>query len=226
MIKEYSGYLLDQIIFKVNKYSLKYPIGILVLGATGSGKSTTINAIFKDKITKVGDSCNPETKMISSYKLNDYIYFWDSPGLGDDPEKDNNYLGKIKDLLHVVNNGYSVIDLCLVIIEPKRDLGSTVMLGEELLKANISSQRILFAINQADFALKGRHWKNQTNSPDEELRNRLERLALSVQRRLKKDLGIEIIRPICFSAYYNWNITTLYKSIINHIPKENRKIIS
>ena len=49
--------------------------------------------------------------------------------------------------------------MVLVIIEgSNRDMGTTYQLLNEVVIPNIQSDRILVAINQADFAMKGRHW--------------------------------------------------------------------
>ena len=57
------------------------PLDVLVVGGTGAGKSSTINAMFEREVAKVGRSYEPETMKIESTELNDCIRFWDSPGL-------------------------------------------------------------------------------------------------------------------------------------------------
>lgn len=42
-------------------------INILVTGATGCGKSSTINALFNGNIAKVGQGVDPETMDIQKY---------------------------------------------------------------------------------------------------------------------------------------------------------------
>lgn len=56
-------------------------INLMVTGATGVGKSSTINALFGEEVAKVGTSVNPETMGIDKYKL-DNLVIWDTPGLG------------------------------------------------------------------------------------------------------------------------------------------------
>lgn len=51
------------------------PLDVLVIGGTGAGKSSTLNAMFEREISKVGRGCDPETMEISSYKLNENLDF-------------------------------------------------------------------------------------------------------------------------------------------------------
>ena len=62
-------------------------VNILVTGATGVGKSSTINALFNTEIAKVGMGVDPETSLIECYEL-DNLTIWGTPGLGDNVEKD------------------------------------------------------------------------------------------------------------------------------------------
>ena len=53
-------------------------INLLITGATGSGKSSTINALFDTEIAKVGVGVEPETMDIKKFEL-DNLILWDSP---------------------------------------------------------------------------------------------------------------------------------------------------
>lgn len=56
-------------------------INIMITGATGCGKSSTINALFDTEVAKVGVGVDPETMEIEKYEL-DNLILWDTPGLG------------------------------------------------------------------------------------------------------------------------------------------------
>lgn len=227
MILDYRNYKIDEIKARLSNTSQKSAVNVLVVGATGVGKSTTLNAVFKKNLARVGIGCNPETMSLSKYCLNDYIYLWDSPGLGDSPEADRQHSTNIiKKLKETDDDGKLLIDLVLIILDGgTRDLGTSYKLISTVIIPNLTGdkrKKVLIAINQADMVMKGHHWKKNTNSPDIVLREHLKEKSKSIQQRIKDDTGIEIIRPVCYSAYYNWNLTGLYNHILRFIPRNSK----
>lgn len=204
------------------------PLDVLVVGSTGAGKSTTLNTLFGKEITKVGIGVNPETMSLQSYRLNSMIRFWDTPGLGDGLMADHAHSKKIIDLLckkyEMNQKEYGFIDLVLLIIEgSNRDMGTTYKLINEVLLPNIESSRILIAINQADLAMKGRHWLKHENKPDYILQDFLEKQALSIQKRIFEATNIKISKPVYYSAENNFNIYAVLELIHDSIPTKRRE---
>lgn len=48
-------------------------INLMITGATGCGKSSTINALFNTEVAKVGVGVDPETMEITRYDLDNLV---------------------------------------------------------------------------------------------------------------------------------------------------------
>ena len=211
-------------------------MNIMITGATGCGKSSTINAMFNTEVAKVGVGVDPETMEIRKYEL-DNLVLWDTPGLGDGKEADNRHAKNIIDkLLEVDENGNALIDLVLVILDGgSRDLGTSYQLINNVIIPNLGKgkeNRILVAINQADTAMKGRNWDYDKNEPNQKLVKFLEEKVRSVRDRVYEATGVTI-EPIYYSAGYKdeegeqsrpYNLSKLLYYIVKATPSEKRVI--
>lgn len=202
---------------------------IMLVGATGCGKSSTINALFaigeeravsgeecegieknvsKKKyveVAKVGSKADPETKDIEKYRIGKLV-LWDTPGLGDGTEIDEHHKEVITELLREEDeDGNALIDLVLVILDGStRDLGTSYKILNEVIIPELKedTNRILIALNQADIAMKtGRHWDYEKNEPDKTLIAFLEEKVQSIKARIKEDSKLEI-EPVYYCAGY------------------------
>lgn len=229
MAVKFSTYRTSDIDNNLKKMQIR-PLDVMVTGVTGAGKSTTLNAFFQKTVAKVGDGVDPETMELDSYKLNDFFRVWDTPGLGDGVEIDQIHKKKMVDLLYKTYGSdgaiYGFIDMVLVIIEgSNRDMGTTYTLLNDVVVPNIQKDRIFVVINQADVAMKGRHWNYSTNTPDVQLLNFLDEQAYSIQNRVKEATGISIMKPIYYSAEYGWNVQKVFDFIIDNMPTQRRTLI-
>lgn len=209
-------------------------INLMITGATGCGKSSTINALFNTEVAKVGVGPDPETMEITKYEL-DNLILWDSPGLGDGKEADNRHAKNIVNKLHEKDkDGNLLIDLVLVILDgSSRDLGTSYELINQVIIPNLGDnkeKRVLVAINQADVAMKGRYWDYDLNKPEPQLVKFLEEKVVSVKKRIKEGTGIDV-DPIYYCAGYKeegveqnkpYNLTKLLYYIIQYTPTEKR----
>lgn len=207
------------------------PLDVMVTGVTGAGKSTTLNTFFQKTVAKVGDGVDPETMELDAYELNDVFRIWDTPGLGDGIAADSIHKKKMVDLLYKTytldGNTYGFIDMVIVVIEgSNRDMGTTYTLLNEVIIPNIQRDRIFVVINQADVAMKGRYWDYSTDTPETRLIDFLEEQARSIQRRVKEATGIDIARPVYYSAIYGYNTKRVFDLIIDHMPSQRRPLIT
>mgnify|MGYP004452836885 FL=1 len=211
-------------------------INIMITGATGCGKSSTINALFDTEVAKVGVGVDPETMEIEKYEL-DNLILWDTPGLGDGKEADNRHAKNIiKKLSEVDNKGNALIDLVLVILDgSSRDLGTSYELINNVIIPNLGEDkenRILVAINQADMAMKGRNWDFNENKPNDKLKEFLEEKVRSVKNRIYEGTGVSV-EPIYYSAGYKeegevqnrpYNLSKLLYYIVKATPANKRVV--
>ena len=213
-------------------------VNIMITGATGCGKSSTINAMFNTEVTKVGVGVDPETMEIDQYEL-DNLVLWDTPGLGDGKEADNRHAKNIINKLSEVDeNGEALIDLVLVILDGgTRDLGTSYELINSVIIPNLdkgkgNGDRILVAINQADMAMKGRNWDYEKNEPNQQLVDFLEDKVRSVSDRVYEATGVRI-EPIYYRAGYKeeggeqgrpYNLSKLLYYIVKATPSEKRVV--
>ncbi len=225
----YKNYRYSELSEKSNQVGIIFDV--MVTGVTGAGKSTTLNTLFQKEVSKVGRGVEPETMTLDSYKLNNSFRLWDTPGLGDGKQRDKEHSKNIIDLLYKdyqsSNKTHGFIDLVLVIIEgSNRDMGTTYKLLNEIIVPNFQKDRIFVAINQADVAMKGRYWDFDKKKPMPKLKSFLEEQATSIQKRVKEATGVNIIRPIYYSAEYNYNINKLLDLFIDNMPKRKRDIVT
>jgi uncharacterized protein len=223
-MNNYLEYRLNDIVNRINRMSV-YPLDVMLTGVTGAGKSSTINGIFNADMASIGYGVDPETQDVSSYSINQYMRVWDTPGLGDGVVSDQIHTHKIRDMLKKTylldQRLYGWIDMVIVILDgSSKDMYTAYKLLEEVVYPNITSDRVLIAINQADFAMKGRGWLGEC--PDENLSNFLRSKEDSIISRIHKKLGVNIVRPISYSAKFSYNIDAFIDMIITEFPKRRR----
>ena len=212
-------------------------INLMLVGATGCGKSSTVNALFDMDAATVGIGVDPETKDIVRYELGNLI-IWDTPGLGDTVENDKAHIEQIVRKLSETNDdGSLLIDLVLIVLDASsKDLAvSYDVINNTLIPClgKDNAHRIPIALNQSDMAMKGRNWNPVANEPNDILMDFLEKKSASVKRRVFEATGITV-EPVCYCAGYTdedgercdpYNLSKLLFCIMMAIPAEKRLIL-
>ncbi|WP_416391053.1 50S ribosome-binding GTPase [Alloalcanivorax xenomutans] len=217
-------------------------INVLLVGGTGVGKSSTINALFENNgleaTAEIGQSAKPETMDISAHEM-DNLIIWDTPGLGDSPEKDRKHQNQIISLLQEKDDkGQPLIDLVFLILDAgSRDFSSAFTLIKDIVLPNLhhdDRDRLLIGLNQADQAMKGHYWDRVNNRPENNLIERLEELVKTVKDRIKADTDLNV-EPIYYSAgcvmdgevlSHPYNLQKLLSFIMDRLPKKKRAAIA
>lgn len=204
---------------------IPYHLEVLFVGATGAGKSSTINVLSKASVAPVGD-IEPETQICKAYRINDYLTIWDSPGIGDSPQKDLEHQKKIRKLLFEQVFYYGTplqrIDLVVVVMESHRkDLDAVLNLVRNTIYSVMPAERVLFVDNQVDILNKGRDWDSQNAVPEQNLLQAMEDRELSVCKRLSENLGKKIEHVFSYSALKAYRIRELFELIMQSgsLPK-------
>lgn len=223
-------------------------VNLLIVGATGVGKSTTIKAIFDTHGTKerqnieIKSGGKPVTMDIANYRIDDNLTIYDSPGLGDGGQ-DTTHTQKIQKLLTTRDeNGNALIDLVLVIIDAsvERDLESTFktikVIGQAL--AEEDRDRILIALNKCDRGSSHpkAKWDYEAGKPNDFLKLALDKKVTEIQYRILETTGLKI-EPIPYTAgfydededkqYKSYNLDKIIATAFNKLKgKDPRKVIS
>lgn len=219
---------LKEIDTMLSRRGLHRPLDVALVGATGVGKSSTINALFGETLAVVGTGVAPETQVITEYQT-ECFRLHDTAGLGDGLEADKRHARHLSDLLLRTfgEKKYHLIDLCLVILDgASRDLGTAYKVLESIVLKCISPDRVIVAINQADMAMKGQYWNTELNCPEDTLQRFLNEKAVSVKKRIYEATGLMIKQPVCYSAEKQWNLDKLMDHIISSLPSNRRTVSS
>ena len=228
-MKNYKNYRYEDIKEKMTNNNLLRPLDILVIGATGGGKSSSINTFLGSNEANIGYGVDPKTIELNSYNLNDWFRLWDSPGLGDTVDLDLEHSRKIENkLTKIVENpsykNIGFIDMVLIVLEGgTRDIGTVLNLIKKNVLPNIEKERIVVGINQADFAMKGKNFDYEKNSPNEKLKEFLEEKLISTQNRIKEIQNINV-PVVYYSAETGYNVDKLLDTLISNIPRNKREI--
>lgn len=215
-------------------------VNVLLIGGTGVGKSSTINALFHTSGIKtknkaaVGESANPETMDIREFHLENVVIL-DTPGFGDSTEKDKQHQNKIIDLLRSKDNtDKPLIDLIFLVLDgTSRDFSSAYKLINDVVAPNLpdgDKNRLLIGINKADKVMHHRFWDHDTNQPKSELIDKLEEQSKIVKERIQQDTGFrpDVVYYAAGETHQGellqapYNLGKLLSFIIDHLPHKKR----
>ena len=208
---------------------------IMIVGGTGVGKSSTINALFDTSDAKVGVGVDPETINIDRYEMGNLV-LWDTPGLGHGIKEDQRHRKNIVNkLMERDSSGkHLLIDLVLVLVDASnRDMGTSYELIDLIINSYAHKDRIIIGLNQCDMAMKGRFWNFRENRPEPQLTDFLKQKADSIQRRIRDTNNLDI-EPVYYSAGYTdgkesqkpYNISRLFYLIVKNLKSQKAIMVA
>ena len=125
--------------------------GVLVVGETGTGKSTLINNLMGKKVVTEGDTLESQTATITKHELEVegvQIALYDTPGLGDSrSNRDGEYLRKVEEILK--SGAIHLVIYCLKLSET-RMRASLIRTFQEYAKIGMNWEWTIITLTFAD----------------------------------------------------------------------------
>ncbi|SUC33002.1 GTPase Era [Providencia rettgeri] len=189
---------------------ISYSPTIGLMGKTGAGKSSLINALFQSSLSPVSDvsGCTRQVQRFSMTMNNHTLTFVDLPGVGESLERDREYHQLYRNLL-------PELDLIIWVLKADDRAWSSDEQCYRFLteQCGYQSKRFLFVLSQADKIEPCRQWDELCHQPSHEQEANLT---------LKQQAVITAFKPhhpvITVSAVENYQLTELAEQLIQALP--------
>jgi uncharacterized protein len=183
-----------------------------LMGKTGAGKSSLINALFQSSLSPVNDvsGCTRQAQRFSMTMNNHTLTFIDLPGVGESLDRDREYHQLYRNLL-------PELDLIIWVLKADDRAWSSDEQSYRFLteQCDYHPNRFLFVLNQADKIEPCRQWDEHNHQPSLEQVANLE---------LKQQAVIAAFKPhhpvMTVSAVENYQLTELAEQLIQALPAQ------
>ena len=203
---------LQTLFFNKLNQLINYSPTIGLMGKTGVGKSSLINALFQSQLSSVSNvsGCTRQAQRFNMIINNHTLTFIDLPGVGESLERDREYHQLYHSLL-------PELDLIIWVLKADDRAWSSDEQCYRFLTEQCGYQpkRFLFVLNQADKIEPCRQWDEQRHQPSLEQAANLE---------LKQQAVITVFKPhhpvMTVSAAEGFQLTELAEQLIQVLPAE------
>ena len=166
--------------------------GILVVGETGSGKSTLINNILGKEVATDRTTDEPFESQTSSIERYDrvingvHVALYDTPGLDDSRGKDYDalHLEGMRKILH--GSKIQLVVFCFKLTETGMH-GSMIQTMKEYKRIGLEWEHTLFALTFADCVPLS---KTEKNDPKKAFDVKVDKLRCQILKTLEEDVGV------------------------------------
>lgn len=201
----------DVFLSHLNKL-INYSPTIGLMGKTGTGKSSLINALFQSPLSPISNvsGCTRQAQRFNMTINNHTLTFFDLPGVGESLERDKEYHQLYRNLL-------PELDLIIWVLKADDRAWSSDEQCYRFLteQCGYQSERFLFVLNQADKIEPCRQWDEHNHQPSLEQVANLE---------LKHQAVITAFKPhhpvMTVSAAEGFQLTELAEQLIQALPAQ------
>lgn len=202
---------------------------IAIIGFTGVGKSSTLNALFNaGQLTSDVRACTQDAKQFTG-NLEPYtgkkgiVNIYDMPGLGESIAKDRihyNVYEKILPVVDVIIWTFHAEDRAMT---PMQNALLTLVkkLGPGF------TNKLLFAINKADAIAPGESaWNTKFNIPSREQRQNLDDFETYIRERIHEVLPRWDGPIVSYSAKRRYHLDQLMTAMVEVMPKDKKWVLN
>lgn len=216
---------LDDVKEKLMQEAFNHPPTIGLVGLSGVGKSSTINALFKADLpvssttacTKAFETLDIELNTNTGVLKGNIIplRIIDAPGLGESLLKDPEYLEMYKKYL-------PQCDVIIWVLAARNRALSVDQLYLKQLKE--FSQRMLFVINQVDI-VEPMNYDTRLKQPSREQEKNIKEIIKDRKEKIAEIIGVEP-EIIAYSASENYNLIKVFKKSLDLCSKDRQWLIA
>jgi small GTP-binding protein len=190
---------------------LEYPTHIAVIGKTGTGKTSTINALFGTdwKISHVRAATKAEQVYLYEGDRG-RLKISDLPGFAEDIDTEEHYR-------EIYTRVLNECDVALLILKAdSRDMLEVQRFLRDVVSKSINNlaKRIVVGLNQVDLVQPG-HWIEDANVPSPEQRKSIDSIIKERVKSINKVCKIQPRQVIAYSAIRRFRLVQLFEAMIN-----------